>query len=666
VTFNIEYYILKVLADSIESGSTHVQTESSDAKVVTSTAAANPDGTTGLYVENSSAVSSITVVDGNEEFTYTSALPADSVVGFSWTEPPDITSLAVSPTTLASSGGSVTLSADVVDASTCEFSSTPGIAGLPASVGCSTGTANETVTIPANSTASAVTYTFALSATGATTVNGSTVTVTVTGASSVPAGDLSDVKSAVSGGDTECAVLSTGGVDCWGGNAYGEVGNGTIGYLDGIYYYDTPQSVSVITNAVSLSSSGDSWCAVLSTGDVECWGYNDVGEVGNGTIGSPDGADGGYGTPQEVSGISNAVSLASDDEGYCAVLSNGGVDCWGDNLVGELGDGTVGGPDGCASNENSCADTPQAVSGITDAVSLSSDHDESYCAVLSSGSVECWGRNDDGELGNGTIGGPDSIDGYGDGENLYGYDTPQVTTGNTNAVRVSSGLQADGYCAVLSTGGIDCWGYNGDGELGNGSVNGPDGNGNDSDTPQSVTGIANAVSLSAGQLGYCAMLSTGGVECWGWNPDGELGNGTVGGPDGSANAGYDTPQEVTGLTDAVSIANDGLSYCAMLSTGGIDCWGNNGEGELGNGKFDGPDGQYGYATDYDTPQMVLNMTEAVSISDDGYGYCAVLSNGGLDCWGDNSSGTLGNGSIDGIGGATDYGYDTVQAVLAPD
>ena len=101
------------------------------------------------------------------------------------------------------------------------------------------------------------------------------------------------------------------------------------------------------------------------------------------------------------------------------------------------------------------------------------------------------------------------------------------------------------------------------------------------DTPQAVTGITNGcfavqwqrVNLAAG---YCAVLSTGGVDCWGDNSDGELGNGTTGGPDGNG-SGYDTPQAVTGITDAVSLTSDadGDGYCAVLSTGGVDCWGDN-------------------------------------------------------------------------------------------
>jgi alpha-tubulin suppressor-like RCC1 family protein len=94
------------------------------------------------------------------------------------------------------------------------------------------------------------------------------------------------------------------------------------------------------------------------------------------------------------------------------------------------------------------------------------------------------------------------------------------------------------------------------------------------------------------------------VDCWGWNVDGELGNGTTGGPDGEQ--GYDTPQAVTGITDAVSVTYGYYGYCAVLSTGGVDCWGYNVDGELGNGTTGGPDeGGDVEERGYDTPQAVV-------------------------------------------------------------
>ena len=370
---------------------------------------------------------------------------------------------------------------------------------------------------------------------------------------------------------------STGGVDCWGNDSVGEVGNGTTGGSDGVGGYDTPQAVTGITNAVSTTGNYEGYCAVLSTGGVKCWGDDESGELGNGTD------DGAYDTPQAVTGITKAVSLAADGNyAMCAVLSTGGVDCWGDNGSGEVGNGTVGGPDG-----DGDYDTPQAATGITKAVSITGEY-AGFCAALSTGGVDCWGDNGVGEIGNGTVDGPDN----------GGYDTPQAVTGLTNARSVTSD-EAEDYCAVLSTGAVDCWGDNLFGEVGNGNP-GVDYD----DTPQAATGITNAVSVIGEQNalngGFCAVLATGAADCWGDNTDGEIGNGTTGGP--GPEGGYDAPQAVTGITKAVSAASGGyFGVCAVLSNGAADCWGDNQDGEIGNGTVDGPDND-----GYDTPQAVIS------------------------------------------------------------
>ncbi|MGA3149685.1 MAG: hypothetical protein ABSF33_19770, partial [Acidimicrobiales bacterium] len=105
-------------------------------------------------------------------------------------------------------------------------------------------------------------------------------------------------------------------------------------------------------------------------------------------------------------------------------------------------------------------------------------------------------------------------------------------------------------------------------------------------------------------FGYCAVLSTGGMECWGGNATGELGNGTIGGTDHED--GYDTPQAVTGVTGAAAATTDAsgnFGNCAVLAAGGMDCWGYNGDDELGSGTVGGPDGKDGY----DTPQAVRSL-----------------------------------------------------------
>jgi alpha-tubulin suppressor-like RCC1 family protein len=481
-------------------------------------------------------------------------------------------------------------------------------------------------------------YTFAVAATNASGTGPSSA-----GSEGVtPSLPLAGVVSDASDGFGDCAVILGGGVDCWGAGA---LGNGTTGSSD------IAQPVPDISGAVSITSASQDiggYCAVLSTGGVECWGDNSFGELGDGTTVSAD-------APQAVTGITTAVSVASVSSvnlaaSYCAVLSTGGVECWGDNSDGQLGNGTTGGPD-C---NGSCYDTPQAVTGITDAVSLTSDADGEDCAVLSTGGVECWGDNIWGQLGNGTTGGPDGVSPF------AGYDTPQAVTGITDAISIASEVGSSN-CVVLSTGGVVCWGAN-SGQLGNGTVGGPDGE-NGYDTPQAVTGITDALSVTSDADGeYCAVLSTGAVDCWGYNGDGELGIGTISGPDGED--GYDTPQAVTGITDAVSVSSydvatelDDFGYCAVLSTGKLDCWGGNSTGELGNGTIGGPDHEVGY----DTPQAVTGITNAAVATADASGYfgnCAVLTTGGMDCWGYNGDDELGTGSV-GVPNGSD---DTPQAV----
>ena len=549
---------------------------------------------------------------------------------------PTVSGFTANPSSLAWTGGTVKLSANVTHASECTFSSKQPISGLPVTVVCSSGKVKESVTVPPNDGIQKIGFKLSVLGTNGATVTAKTK-VTVQGVGSVASSDGS-----------YCAVLPPGNVDCWGYNHYGELGNGTTDGPDGEDGYDTPQEVAGITSAVHVTSDDDySFCAVLSTGGVDCWGNNEAGELGNGTIDGPDGENG-YDTPQAVSGLTDAVSVSSIGGAYCAVRSTGGVDCWGYNGFGDLGNGTEGGPDG-----DYGYDTPQAVSGLTDAVAVTDDGLIGFCALLSSGGVDCWGDNTQGQLGNGTLDGPDAE--VGGGAGFFGYDTPQAVSGLTDAVSVTAD-ESDGYCAVRSTGRVDCWGGNLYGEVGNGTNDGPDNNGYDS--PQAVSGLTHAVSVASDEYRtVCALLSTGGVDCWGFNNDGELGNGTTGGFDGAL--GYDTPQVVTGITDAASVTGGFLSlgFCALLSTGGTDCWGYNGRGQLGNGTVGGPDGDSGY----DTPQSVSGLSNALVISTGSdSNSCVLLTNEAVDCWGYNGLGDLGVGTVDGPDG--ENGYDTPQAV----
>ena len=131
------------------------------------------------------------------------------------------------------------------------------------------------------------------------------------------------------------------------------------------------------------------------------------GQLGNGTLTGPDtcGSNPCSTTPVAVSGLTAVTAISANDWNTCALLSNGTVDCWGDNFYGQLGNGMTTGPDTCSGDP--CTATPVAVTGLTGATAISAGSN-STCALLSNGPVDCWGYNQDAELGDGFETGPDS------------------------------------------------------------------------------------------------------------------------------------------------------------------------------------------------------------------------------------------------------------------
>ncbi len=387
---------------------------------------------------------------------------------------------------------------------------------------------------------------------------------------------VSNATEVTAGGPHTCAVLSTGHIDCWGYNGDGQLGNGTISSSD------TPVEVLGVSNATEVTAGHDHTCGLLSTGHIDCWGYNGDGQLGNGTASSS-------ATPVEVLGVSNATEVTAGHDHTCGLLSTGHIDCWGYNFEGELGNGTEGG-----------SDTPVEVQAISNALQVTAGGPHT-CAVLSTGHIDCWGYNDDGELGDGTA---------------SSSDTPVEVLGVSNATEVTAGH--DHTCALLSTGHIDCWGYNDDGQLGDGTIS-------SSDTPVEVQGISNATQVTAGYFHTCAVLSSGRINCWGANSDGQLGNGRT--------RSSDTPVEVQGISNATQVAAGGYHTCAVLSSGHINCWGDNFRGTLGDGTI----------SSSDTPVEVQGISNAIQVTADGSNTCALLSTGHINCWGDNGNGELGNG-----------------------
>jgi alpha-tubulin suppressor-like RCC1 family protein len=347
------------------------------------------------------------------------------------------------------------------------------------------------------------------------------------------------------------AVMSDGTVYGWGDNSFDQLGNGD----DSVSGSQVPLRVAGITSAIDVKGGYQSACALLEDGTVSCWGTNS-----SGILGTDPNVTSASAIPIPVAGLSSVTAISVAGASACALASDGSVACWGSNVNGELGSAVS---TSCDGSGDACTYTPTAVKGLAGKVTaISSGSDagsgDTTCALLASGSVQCWGYNGEGELGNGTtaLAAP------------FGKATPLTVTGLSNVTALD--VHDVGACALISGGTVKCWGSNGAGQLGNGNTS-------PSPSPVSVKGLTDAIALSSGAWPavVCAIRSSGAVVCWGNGQNGELGNGTSG-------VNSSTPVPVTGVTSASAAAGGAYHMCILLMSGDVVCSGFDGDGELGN------------------------------------------------------------------------------------
>ena len=342
-------------------------------------------------------------------------------------------------------------------------------------------------------------------------------------------GLTSGVTASAAGPYQTCAVTTGGALKCWGGNQFGQLGDGTTVPP----FRATPAPVSGLdSGVVAVTASYYHTCALTSGGAVLCWGANFNGRLGDGTT-----AD--RLTPVAVSGLSSGVvALSGGAHHTCAVTSVGAVLCWGANFDGQLGDGTT-----------TDRLTPVAVSGLASGVVAVSAGLYHTCAVTSGGALTCWGNNANGQLGDGT-----TVPAY--------RPTPAPVTGL--GIGVSAVAAGEGHtCALTTVGAVLCWGANANGQVGDGSTT-------ERATPVPVSALVTAAkAITAGQWHTCALTVSGTVTCWGYNGSGGLGDGTT--------SDRHTPVIVTGFEGAaptITTANPpagkvaGPYLLALAATGG--------------------------------------------------------------------------------------------------
>ncbi|HZF50149.1 MAG TPA: DUF4215 domain-containing protein [Polyangiaceae bacterium] len=341
------------------------------------------------------------------------------------------------------------------------------------------------------------------------------------------------------------------------------------------------------------------------------------------------------------------LEVAAGAAHTCARLSGGIVKCWGLNSSGQLGLGDVFPRGHNAAHMGSnlpAVNLGQDLDGKDKtalAIAAGVNH---TCALLSDGSVKCWGANDFGNLGL-----PSTL-ARGDQPGEMGDKLPAV---NLGAGKIAQAIVASNYitCALLSDGEVKCWGYNVYGQLGQGHKS------NIGLNPATMDGLLainlgtgkKAKAITAGYYHACALLNDDSIKCWGYNAYGQLGLG-----DNKDRGDNMNENEMGDNLLAIDLGTDGEAQaiaagahhtCALLMNGSVKCWGYNLYGQLGLGDSSPRGDQPGEMGDALPPVNLGAGKKATAIEVGIYHACAQLDDDTAKCWGINSVGNLGLGDI---------------------
>jgi len=491
---------------------------------------------------------------------------------------------------------------------------------------------------------------------------------TTSQSSPVQVAGLSEVTAIAAGSGHTVALKSDGSVWAWGYNYYGQLGDGSrTEWGEGISY---PVQVAGLSGVTAIATGYTHTVALKSDGSVWAWGFNGVGQLG-------DGSTTGKSTPVQVVGLSDVAAIAAGDDHTVALKSDGSVWAWGHNEYGQLGDGST-------TNQYS----PVQVAGLSDVAAISAGRGHTV-ALKSDGSVWAWGYNYYGQLGDGsTTGAREWIStpvqaaglsdvvaiaaGYyhtvalksddsvwvwganfsgqlGDGSTIYRL-SPMQVAGISGVTAIAAG---HAHTVVLkSDGSVWAWGRNIDGQLGDGSTT------NQSSSVQ-VASLSDVVAIAAGNDHTVALELDGSVWAWGVNYHGQLGDGSR----TEAGGGIFSPVQVTGLSDVAAIAAGNAHTVALKSDGSVWAWGSNSFGQLGD------DARTEWNEGISSPVQVAGLSDVTAIAAGFAHTVALKSDGSVWAWGRNGVGQLGDGSTTGADEGTSSpvqvaGLSDVTAIAA--
>ncbi len=337
-----------------------------------------------------------------------------------------------------------------------------------------------------------------------------------------------------------CAILLNKSMICWGGNGNGGLGDGTNEASPNPTYVVLPANETPAEIGAGMYHT----CALMDSGDVYCWGAAWSGQLGDGTTGNTNRPI----NPVNLLSGRTAKTLAVGEHHACVIADNDEVYCWGENENGAVG----------ASGYQNTEANPVHVDlpGTQYAISIGAGN-EHTCVATNTGNAYCWGDNSFGQLGDGNSD-------EGDYEPIM-----VIIPFNRDVVSIAAGGWHS--CAIMDNGKVMCWGANGYGQIGNGE------SGDDETTPvYSSLGTDTARSIVTGFYTTCIINDWGDTKCWGANGWGQLGSGSMGGE-------QSTPTTVTGSHEFVSLSFLDDTVCGITSDAEVYCWGNNWFGSVGHG-----------------------------------------------------------------------------------
>jgi alpha-tubulin suppressor-like RCC1 family protein len=340
-------------------------------------------------------------------------------------------------------------------------------------------------------------------------------------------------------------------------------------------------------------------CSILDNGTAICWGHDGYEQLGDG------GNSDRHVRPSEPVSSSDGStyrSIFSTHQRTCALTFSGSLFCWGQNDWGESGDGT--------SNTYSSPTVPVMIPSNRSVVTVGMG-EQHTCAILDDDSLMCWGRDQDGEIGNGIE-----------------EDVAQYTPISIVIPTIRNAISVDGghtnTCVLFDDGGIMCWGKDHVGQNGDG--------GSSSTTHSPGSNVAlpegrSAIDLSVGAYHSCAVLDDFSITCWGWNAYGQIGDNTT------TDAISPVLVQLPAGAKATDVDAGDHHTCAVLENGSVNCWGWN---------------KYKQVSGSDwtilTPQHVDGTNSFVHVVVAARHSCALAENGTISCWGENGNGQLGIGN----------------------